>query len=190
MTIFPQEAVCAAPPEFDVEQTLPDGTEGEVYDGHTLTLSVPGEGAVIFTITMGSLPNGIILNSTTGVISGTPDTETAGLYPITFLVLISTVFLHLYFERQRTSHLLLFLSINALIVLTRSLFHPLWFIIILIGLLIYDRGNLKRIFLCALFPLLLIGIVHFKNYVILIQNVFLEIVQIMDNVLNRVFLRM
>lgn len=86
MTIFPQEPVCAAPPEFDPEQTLPDGTEGEVYDGHTLVLSVPGEGAVIFTITMGSLPDGIVLNSTTGVISGTPDAGTAGLYPITFLV--------------------------------------------------------------------------------------------------------
>jgi hypothetical protein len=91
-------------------------------------------------------------------------------YPITFLVLISTVVLHSYIERQRTSNLLLFFSISALVVLTRSLFQPLWFITILIGLAIYDRGNLKRIFLCALFPLLLIGIVHFKNYVIFKQT--------------------
>lgn len=91
-------------------------------------------------------------------------------YPITFMILISTVLLHSYFEKQRTSHLVMFFSVNALIVLTRSLFHPLWFVIILIGLIIYDRGNSKRIFLCALLPLLFIGALYVKNYIIFKQT--------------------
>ncbi len=84
ITIFPQEPVCAAPPEFDPSQTLPDGTEGVVYEGHALALSEPGEGTVTFDITMGALPDSLVLNTDTGEISGTPDTGTAGLYPITF----------------------------------------------------------------------------------------------------------
>lgn len=91
-------------------------------------------------------------------------------YPVALLILLSTVFLYLYLEKHMVKYLLLFFSSIALIVLTRSLFHPFWFIIILVGLIIYDKSNIKRIILCALFPMLLIGVFHIKNYLIFKQT--------------------
>ncbi len=61
---------------------LPDGTVGLTYN---TTLTATG-GATPYTwsITLGTLPTGLSLNSSSGVISGTP--TTAGSYPITVQV--------------------------------------------------------------------------------------------------------
>ena len=91
-------------------------------------------------------------------------------YPVAFLVLISSLFLYFYFEKQSSKYLFLFFSTIGLVVLTRSLFHPLWFIIILIATIIYDHTNAKRIILCALFPLFVIGAFHIKNYILFRQT--------------------
>ena len=91
-------------------------------------------------------------------------------YPVAFMILMSVLFLNSYLKNQSTGSLVLFFSMIALIVLTRSLFHPLWFIIIFIALFIYDRTNAKRVVLCALFPFLIIGAFHVKNYVIFKQT--------------------
>jgi len=50
--------------------TLPDGAVSTAYSA-TLTTS-GGTGTVTFSVTSGSLPNGLSLNGSTGVISGTP----------------------------------------------------------------------------------------------------------------------
>ena len=90
-------------------------------------------------------------------------------YPATCLLALSLIFLNNYFDKRAYTHLFLFFSTIALIVLTRSLFHPIWFIITLVGIVACDRHNAKRIILCALFPLLIIGAVHVKNYVLFKQ---------------------
>jgi hypothetical protein len=91
-------------------------------------------------------------------------------YPVTFLLLASVYVLYLYFENNKTSYLLLFFSILGIIVLTRSLFHALWFIAIVMGISLFDRKNLKRIIISACLPLLIIGIVHVKNYILFKQT--------------------
>ena len=50
--------------------SLPSGSIGQVYDQTIQT--VGGVGALNFTISQGSLPAGLTLSQTTGVISGTP----------------------------------------------------------------------------------------------------------------------
>lgn len=86
-------------------------------------------------------------------------------YPVTCLLVLSVIFLNYYLDEHIYTYLFLFFSTLSLIVLTRSLFHPIWFIIILIGVIAYNRDNAKRIILCALFPMLVIGSVYVKNYV-------------------------
>ena len=90
-------------------------------------------------------------------------------YPATCLLALSLIFLNNYFDKRAYTHLFFFFSTIALIVLTRSLFHPIWFIITLVGIVAYDRHNAKRIILCALLPLLIISAVHVKNYVLFKQ---------------------
>ena len=77
----PEPAVTAAirvkltvpdsPPNVTTE-TLPGGTEGEAY---SQTLTAKGTAPITWSIASGTLPKGLSLNETTGVISGTPTAE-------------------------------------------------------------------------------------------------------------------
>ncbi|MCW2749614.1 MAG: Alpha-tubulin suppressor [Aeromicrobium sp.] len=60
--------------------TLPSGTVGNAY---TTTLLNQGNKTGTWAITAGSLPTGVTLNASTGVIGGTPGPGTANAYPIT-----------------------------------------------------------------------------------------------------------
>ncbi|MFH1515996.1 MAG: Ig domain-containing protein, partial [bacterium] len=84
LTIYPQEPVCAAPPEFYSDQGMPNGREEEDY---TYTLQVSGgEGSLFFEIVAGALPDGLILGSGNGVIDGHIEVDMQGTYPLTFRV--------------------------------------------------------------------------------------------------------
>jgi len=61
--------------------TLPNGTVGTAYG--TTVASQNGVGAVTFAVTTGTLPAGLTLVPTTGVISGTPTTAGASTFTIT-----------------------------------------------------------------------------------------------------------
>ena len=60
--------------------TLPDATNGTAYS-QTLTASTCAPTPLSWQVTSGSLPSGLFLNETTGVISGTP--TTVGVYSFT-----------------------------------------------------------------------------------------------------------
>lgn len=90
-------------------------------------------------------------------------------YPVTFLLLVSGLLLYNYLNNHNGITIFLFFLILALIVITRSLFHPIWFIIILIGLIVYEKQNVKKILLCALFPFFIIICLFLKNYLVFNQ---------------------
>ena len=71
----PVEGSGGTAPTFTAD-TPPGGTVGTAY---TYTFSAAGSPAPTFAVTSGTLPAGLTLNSTTGVLSGTP--TTAAAYP-------------------------------------------------------------------------------------------------------------
>jgi len=93
-------------------------------------------------------------------------------YPVTMLILLSAFLLYQYLERPRSSTLILFFSTLVLIILTRTIFHTLWFIAIIVWLLYLQRSRSKQILLCALAPFILISAVHTKNMILFQQTGF------------------
>ena len=70
-----------APPTITLTPTaLPAGTKGAVYTQQTLT-ATGGTAPSTFSVTVGTLPPGLTLNATTGVLSGTP--TAVGTFPFT-----------------------------------------------------------------------------------------------------------
>ena len=61
--------------------SLPDGQVGTAYS--TMLTSSGGTGAVTWTLTAGTLPDGLQLNAATGLISGTPTTTVAAAVTFT-----------------------------------------------------------------------------------------------------------
>jgi autotransporter-associated beta strand protein len=64
--------------------SLPNWTETKAY--HQPIATTGGTGPLTFSVSAGTLPAGLSLGSTTGVISGTPSVGSAGSYPFTVTV--------------------------------------------------------------------------------------------------------
>ena len=84
-------------------------------------------------------------------------------------MIVSCLMLHLYLEQRKWIFLFLFFIVLALIIVTRSLFHPIWFIMILMWLIYFEKEKLKKILLCACFPLLIIAGIYIKSCIIFNQ---------------------
>ena len=65
-----------SPKEPDISAILPDATQGQAYTGRLLGLS--GSHPYQFSIVSGVLPDGLELDSFTGIISGIPDFTSTG----------------------------------------------------------------------------------------------------------------
>ena len=74
---------CAPPPEITFD-SLPAGTENSLYL-YECTANA-GEGNLTWSIAAGQLPDGLNLNPVTGIISGTPTPDSAGVYALTIEV--------------------------------------------------------------------------------------------------------
>ena len=86
-------------------------------------------------------------------------------YPVTFLLLLSTLFLYTYLQNRSYTNLFLFFLTLMLIAVTRSLFHLLWFVMITLYLFFIEK-NKKQVFITALLPFLVIAGLYIKNYII------------------------
>ena len=86
-------------------------------------------------------------------------------YPVTFLLLLSTLFLYAYLQNRSCTNLFLFFLTLMLIAVTRSLYHLLWFVIITLYLFSVEK-NKKQVFITALLPFLVVAGLYTKNYII------------------------
>ena len=85
--------------------------------------------------------------------------------PIAFLLLASAVALLLFLERRSRAGLTLFLSLVTLVMLTRSVFHPLWLVAIALALTPFVAGQ-RRFLLAAAIPLVVVSLWSLKNYAV------------------------
>ena len=86
-------------------------------------------------------------------------------FPVAALLLGSAIALLRFLETERRWPLLMFLSCVTAVMLTRSVFHPLWLIVVLVSLLPFVR-NRKRIAGACLVPLLIMNVWFLKNTVL------------------------
>ena len=85
--------------------------------------------------------------------------------PIAFLLLAFAVALLLFLERRSRAGLTLFLSLVTLVMLTRSVFHPLWLVAIALALTPFVAGR-RRFLLAAAIPLVVVSLWSLKNYAV------------------------
>jgi 4-amino-4-deoxy-L-arabinose transferase-like glycosyltransferase len=84
-------------------------------------------------------------------------------YPVTTLLCLSALFLHRFLSNGKLWNGIAFFMLLSIIVLTRSAFHIVWFILFVCVLLFYQRSSWKRIVFAAIVPFILIASVYLKN---------------------------
>lgn len=87
-------------------------------------------------------------------------------YPIAIGLCASALFLHRYLEARGTSDIIAFSFALATIVLTRGIFHLLWMLLVIAGLLWLEKGSRRQIAMAAALPCLLATAQVVKNYVV------------------------
>lgn len=78
---------------------------------------------------------------------------------------IAALFLHKFISKWRLRDGIIFFSLGALAILTRSLFHPIWFLgtALLLLLIFKEKYQRKLILISLIIPLLVIGGWYGKN---------------------------
>ena len=87
-------------------------------------------------------------------------------YPVVAMLCFSAFFLHLYISEQRALYGLIFFLIISCIILTRSLYHVIWFIAVLSLVLYHNKAMRRQIVIISLFPLFLIMLWYGKNLIL------------------------
>jgi hypothetical protein len=85
-------------------------------------------------------------------------------FPAVALLTMSAVALHQYLQTQRTAWCATFFGLLAVLLLTRSLFHLAWMVLIAILLTVLRYKRRRQVLLAAVVPVLLVGAWYGKNY--------------------------
>jgi hypothetical protein len=84
-----------------------------------------------------------------------------------FLLVCAAFFLSSYYtQRQHGIWLALFFGALTLLMLTRSLFHLVYLPLVVFVLVVMDRASWRKILLWSIVPLVLVGGVYLKNYLL------------------------
>lgn len=85
--------------------------------------------------------------------------------PVAFLLVASTVALTRYLETRSPRALVTFSCLALAIMMTRSVFHPLWLVIVGAALVPFVVERKRLVIACAV-PVVLVGLLFLKNYVV------------------------
>ena len=88
--------------------------------------------------------------------------------PVAFLLVSSVVALTVYLEKSSRAALVTFSGLVLAIMMTRSVFHPLWLVIAVAALapFVHKRLERKRFLIACAVPLLMTNLLFLKNYVL------------------------
>jgi Dolichyl-phosphate-mannose-protein mannosyltransferase len=88
-------------------------------------------------------------------------------YPITLLLCGAALTLHRFFESRRMRDGLVSFALMAALVLTRSMFQIIWFVLVLVALLLQCPAEMRRrVCLGAALPLALVCALYLKNFLV------------------------
>lgn len=90
-------------------------------------------------------------------------------YPVIFYLILSALFLLKFCQSRRLFHIFVFFFLVSLLVLTRSMFHLVWFLLIVVWLAGYYPKKRNKIITAAVIPLFLVFFLYIKNFVIFHQ---------------------
>lgn len=87
-------------------------------------------------------------------------------YPVAALLSVSALFLHRFLAEKRLRDAVLFFSLLATIVLVRGIFHLVWLLALLAGLLMFSWPERRRILTAAAGPTLLVAAFYLKTFIV------------------------
>lgn len=87
-------------------------------------------------------------------------------YPVAAFLCLSALFLHLYLSEAKRIYGFLFFSLLAVPVLTRIIFHYMWFLFFTFVLIFFLKKKRKEILVLSCIPLMIILLVCLKNFVV------------------------
>ena len=87
-------------------------------------------------------------------------------FPVAVILCVSALFLHRWLAGRRFADALAFFSLLALGVYWRNLLHPLWMVAIVVALFIVERTQRRQIVRAAAGPLLAVGALLVKHFIV------------------------
>jgi len=87
-------------------------------------------------------------------------------YPVAFLVCLSTLALVKFISTKRKSYAFCFFLVMCVLIMTRSLYQPVWYVLIAGGLILTNKALRKPIALCSVIPFLPVLLLLTKNYLV------------------------
>jgi hypothetical protein len=90
-------------------------------------------------------------------------------YPVILLLILSALFLLKFCQNKRLVDVFVFFFLLSLLVLTRSMFHLVWFLLLMVWLVGHYQKDRNKIMTAAIIPLFLVFFLYIKNFIIVHQ---------------------
>ena len=84
-------------------------------------------------------------------------------YPVATCLCLSALFLHRFLKREKLRDGIIFFALLSVIVLTMSLFHILWLILVAVILLFFKKDKWKKVVFAFSIPFLVCFLLYLKN---------------------------